>query len=779
MNNKTDLNKIDFVEKYIGEKQDDTINNFNDQMNIISNEKTDYSREIDYYNKLERDKNINDNYIERLDNEKHATIYRINNFPTYVDDINYSNPLIYPKESDPYFHYLDKKNINPINTQVVKSKEYLNIDSQNRTIRAALNITDYFMVKNNGLEFIPNTNFFRIYFNSSIIYKQFKINEYIILRGLKSYTNYYENLDFFFTNGSSTVVIDIKPNFLTTIAYTDITILIEDFGIKNNQDTLETNYWKNIPIKLLNGLKKVFIVDNMNNKRLGFDLPINYYSSNDNDNILSSSCKIIFNSLGNYPINQINSDIPITEKNLSSFLIINNITQNYIEVLLTNTISLNNNILLDGYWENNNFYTGKNIQIGKIQGFVKNYQNSNNFSIFLDKTYNNIAKIRIISSEIPNIQKNIIFRKENNSKLSYISNDVNLNYIDKTNNRLYWSNVLDTGINFIELESGNYSYELLKQTIEKKVSQIKRNLIFNTNYSSKYNSIEVQFSEETNETKFKMFDIYNIPNCLIGFTSEISTNKNIFKIKIYFPNHNLKINDTVFISNSIDYYTIDKNYINIKTGHTVTNVINGDNFEITLNNINEIKSVGNTSGGYSIEIKKFAIFKLYFNFEDTFGNLIGFKFVGDKYSETVYSSQSNNYTISNYEPYYYDISSVLIVNYDIPSQNFITNFISETFTYMLLLVDGYNINNNPNGPSYFYKFLINNQTNSYLFNTFVDTPVYFNPPIKSLNELKLTLIYPNGGLVDMGNLNYSLTFEITTINNLPANTNITSFMSRI
>ena len=66
-----------------------------------------------------------------------------------------------------------------------------------------------------------------------------------------------------------------------------------------------------------------------------------------------------------------------------------------------------------------------------------------------------------------------------------------------------------------------------------------------------------------------------------------------------------------------------------------------------------------------------------------------------------------------------------------------------------------------------------------MFNTFVNSPVYFNPPIRSLNNLKLTLVYPNGGLVNMGNLNYSLTFEITTINNLPENTNVNTNMSRI
>lgn len=122
MNYSNNLSNINFIEKHIGGNNDDKLDNFNEQMNIIDNEKTDYNMMIDYYNKMERDKNKNSNYTERLDNEQSATIYRINNFPTYIDDVNYSNPIIYPKEYDPYFNYLNSKNIKPINTQVVKKK---------------------------------------------------------------------------------------------------------------------------------------------------------------------------------------------------------------------------------------------------------------------------------------------------------------------------------------------------------------------------------------------------------------------------------------------------------------------------------------------------------------------------------------------------------------------------------------------------------------------------------------------------------------------------------
>lgn len=789
MNNLSNINDIDLLDNYIGGENEDNLKNFNNQTNIVSNNENNFTKIIDYHNKLKRDKNKNDEYIERLDNEQQTTIYRLNNFPTYVDDVNYSNPLIYPKDYDPYFDYLFKKNINPINTQVVKKKEYLNIDSANRASSASVNISNYLNVKNYGLEFKNNSNTFKIYLEKPINVKdeEFKLNEFIILRGFKSYVNNYDSLDFFFTQGSNTVVIDIEPNYTQTIAYTNVTIVIEGLGVSDTN-----RYWKNIPYELLNDIHKIFIIKTNDGIRLAFNLPINFYSQNQNDNILTSSCKIIFNCLGNYPINLINANTPLTPSNLSNYLIITDVQTNYLEILLTNTINLNDNIPLDGYWENDSFFTGKNVQIGKISGYVDGFSSSNNFSIFLNKTYNNVAEIKIISSIIPNVQKNIInglnlVDKVNintnksfvSNNLTYLNNQNNLIYIEVVNNKLYWENILDEGIYNIELETGNYTYNVLKDLIEYNVSKVRRIPIFKNEYLSEYNEMQVNFNTEINKAEFVLYDNYNLPNSLVEFFNVSTSNRNIFKIKIYCPYHNLKVNDVVYISNSTDYYVIDGIYINDPLGHKVSNIYDDKYFEIVISDINTINNVGDTKGGYNLKLKKKAIFRLFFNFTDTFGQLMGFKFVGLEYSITNYSQQENDYIITNKESYYNDISSILIVNNNIKPQNLITDFSSEFYTYFLLLAENLNNNNNPNGPSYFYKFLIDKPPENYLFNTFVNSPVYFNPPIRTLNELKLTLVYPNGGLVNMGNLNYSLTFEITTINNLPENTNINTNMSRI
>ena len=138
MDNRNNANNINFsrdikfVEKHIGGANDDTNSNFNNQVNIITNNKSNYELMLEHFNKLEREKNNNDQYVDRLDNEKFTTPYRVNSYATYVEDVNFSNPVVYPKEYDMYFDYLEKKNLNSINNQVVKKKKYINIDSSNR-----------------------------------------------------------------------------------------------------------------------------------------------------------------------------------------------------------------------------------------------------------------------------------------------------------------------------------------------------------------------------------------------------------------------------------------------------------------------------------------------------------------------------------------------------------------------------------------------------------------------------------------------------------------------
>ena len=233
----------------------------------------------------------------------------------------------------------------------------------------------------------------------------------------------------------------------------------------------------------------------------------------------------------------------------------------------------------------------------------------------------------------------------------------------------------------------------------------------------------------------------------------------------------------MYINNNRYYY---KNaiYINNPNGHKVVNVINKDIYEIEILNINEIPDVGDTRGGFSTKIKTRGIFRLFFNYEDTFGDILGFSYVGFQDSITSYSSNNLNYVIDNKLPYYIDFNKILTVNKNIP--NIVNNqndFNITNNNYIFLLIDGLNINYNPNSIKYAYKFLLT-EKNDTLFNTFVNSPLYFNPPLKILDKLNITWLNSFGELVYFYNRNHSFTLEITSINNYPVNTNNSTFVSK-
>jgi hypothetical protein len=69
--------------------------------------------------------------------------------------------------------------------------------------------------------------------------------------------------------------------------------------------------------------------------------------------------------------------------------------------------------------------------------------------------------------------------------------------------------------------------------------------------------------------------------------------------------------------------------------------------------------------------------------------------------------------------------------------------------------------------------------NTVVFNSFVQTPTYINPPIRTLSTLDFKFIYPNGNDVNFYNKNFSLTIEIDSFNNIPENTGINTFTARL
>ena len=757
-------NGINFIESHIGGELDDKPENFNNQKKLINNSNNEYLRSINYFNKLEREKNDNTGYDELMFAEKHSTTSRINNAPTFVADINYSNPIIYPEKYDPYFEYLYNKNINSINSIVSKKKIIVNVDSSNRSTVTTNNIQNYITLNNNSIAFTNNSNKFKIYLNSANTH--FSVNDKIIIRGFQQYTINYKSLNFFFTSEQNYVILDLKPNFDFVLPYYDILISISN--VTNNG----TNQYKNIPLNLINQTQIVTLYSYNNDLRLKFELPIVFYTNNDLNQTLTSDCTISFYNLGNYPISLINANYPLDQYNLTGYQIVSNVTNDYVEIALNNNISITQSIELQGSWIDDVFYTGgSTIQIGKITSINNGFLTPNNYTVALNKTINNVACLKILSSEIPNIKKNI-------TSIDQIK-------LTKENNKFYWNNLLDPTTYSITLDTGYYNVQQLAATMENLISKVPRDLTSVSEYSlSLYNNMKISLDSSSNTSNFTSYNVYILPQSLFSINEETlpqSSFGNSYFIKINHINHNLHAGDQIYITGSTNFFYIKSTDINREEGYKIAEVINNNYYTIKLENINVLATYDNNNngGGYAIKIKTLNSFRLRFDFQDTFGSLIGFNYTGTNVAITSYGNLDNDYTITNKQPYVYDITKILVYNNSINLSNTFSDFNLHGYRYILLQCENFNTCTNPNGVSYFYKFQLDNNYNTILLNKFVDAPVYLNPPIRSISQLNFNFVDPYGNNYNFYNINHSFTLEITSFENYPENTYINTSTSRI
>ena len=720
---------IKFISSKVGGDNDDTQEEFKEQLKLIEKEKKNFSKN---YNNTE----------PRLGNDNLS-----------INDFYFSNPIVYPEDPDLYFQYIQQKNLKSINTQVITSVQTFNIDSTLRLKNDSIIIDFYELLSPESLTFTNNSNLFSITVSDI---SRYKINDLIILQGFTNYVVIYNSLNLFFENETNLVKLDIKANFESFIPLLDVYIIIS--GITNTN-----NVFKNIPLALLNRQHKIELVDD---KYIGFRLPINFYTDNTTDSILTSSCKIEYLSIGNYPINLINANLPYSKYNLQSYQTIFNIVDNNIIIKLQTDISINDNIdLNNSSWVNNKFLTGGlSIQIGRIKNIIIGSPRSSKFTYLLPNMIQNIVSVKMVSSEIPNTYFNI------NNNNNYFYWDI---YDD--NNKKPYNIVLDAGF---------YTFTNLKTTIESKVSQVPR--IFSNNlysdYYYKFNIITVDFNEKLGITTFNSFSKFLLPQCLV-FLENINTTTSSYLITIEQPIHNLGVGQRIYIENSLDFLVIPASYINNPDGYIIVNIINNNKYQIKIDYINPLKNsyIDITGGGYSITISVKNSFSLLFDKSNTFGDLMGFRNVGNSLAVTPFSSKDNDYKITNTQLYLYgglqnDINDNLVLKTNILN--------SYNYKYILLKCKGFDRCSSSNNIKYFYKiefdnFNNNNSNKDIFYNSFIDNPIYFYPSLSEKIEiLEFEFIDPFGNEFNFYNLENSFTLVFTCINNYPENTNLNPKVAR-
>jgi len=713
-----EINKsINFLEQHVGGNNDDTQTEFMNQKKIIAT----------------NDKKIN------LDGDKGdggcGKPYNLLN-----SEFIYSNARIIPSTIDLQFKYIKDKNLDNVNDQIATQIDYINIDSEQRLMSNNYVIDFYKKLEPNSLIFVDGSNELTIKVdntNDNII----EVDNLITLDGIMHIKNVYSNINIQFINNSNIVTLSINKNY---------NYLNDELGVYISLKILNYNSasYQNIPISILNNVYKVIVNPN-NPESLSFLMPITFYTNNITNTFFVCDVEIEYFNVGNYPINLINANSPISNYNIIEYHRVIRVSATTVTIALTDNISIIDNTILQ---------LNDNIQIGKIINVVRASPTASDFTVNLTKIYKNILSVEMISSEVPIV-------------------NVNTTTINNSNNHLYWKNLFDNDyIYSITIPTGQYDFNDLIKTIESEIRKVRR--VGGVLEGDKgYNIIKITANPLINVSTFNSYNKYILANCFINADNSKKSN-GIIVITIKHVNHNLTTGERIFISNALDYDYVPALYINTTDGHIV-NVLSVDVYTITITNINPLIIQASGNGGYNIEIITNNSFQLLFNFDNTCGNIFGFSYVGLNVAITPYSSfANNNFTITNSDPYILN-PSITAGTFENGDTNKKKVYLSNQRYILLKSNDVLNTCNTINGTTFFYKFNLEPcYGTDILYNRHVKTIHYFNPPLNKLDLLQLQLVDANDNIINMYNLNYSFTLKIISILNYPENTNINPHVAK-
>lgn len=503
---------------------------------------------------------------------------------------------------------------------------------------------------------------------------------------------------------------------------------------------------------------------------------------------IGSDITIKYFHYGGISLNNLNANYVVQENNTNGFKYIKQIVNNSYIVVEINNI---------GYYVNR--FGGDNITIGLIQNINSGYSNPNSYVIDLEKVYTNIVSVKIINSIFPITQKNIRDGITGGNK----------------NNIFYWQNLDDGNIVYsITLDSGNYTIETLKTTFELLVQNVMRS-------TNRKNIIYLDINQSTDKVIFSSYNEYipydtniysqkkkiseinmlcssiinssNVPQPILQpneiyykypdgdyfkkFPNRILSCDS-YRITIYHPNHNVQIGDEIIISDSTNYEDIPAIFLNTK--HIVVR-IEHNYYDILVDNINLDNTLNMSNrGGNEIKIYTPNIFRIRFDYNDTFGSILGFRNIGQETSITPYQHVITNdilYENENINFVLQQITGKTIDSYNIdltkiPLRNAL-NFSGPPY----LLIECKELKNSVNLGSikdYFYKINLKEHRNSKAYDTFVNSPLYYNEPIESLQQLSINIYTPDGQYYDSNRIDHSFVIELITFDEIPIGSNIRS-----
>jgi hypothetical protein len=633
--------------------------------------------------------------------------------------------------------------------------QLLNIDSRFRDI-IPKNIykSDNIILPNNPIKVTRNSNIIQINYpkhsfnvGDSVIVQNVIFNGKILTNSIYFFNQFQYMIINYNNHGIPIDYDDFFSEYLISIE------IINDIG--NN------TLYGNIPINLINNIYQIelpSIVDKtvpilpqifdlfgvtsareLDTNYLFIKLPYLFVVSEGSYYVPPDVFKLSFLNIGGIPLKYINADYPVDY----------NKNQGYQEIINidVNNIYIQTSINASSTSQNG----GSNVQIMLITKTIAGYPDSNSYTINLKRSFNNVVRIELVSTEFPYIDFLIKSSGTN------------------VNNKLYWKH-LDDG-NYIyqtSIPEGNYDSSSLISTISKALNKVPR--FFSTPENPQYNIFTINLDSYTQKITIIPYKNNNLPNSLSASIDEIDNVKYV-KLTVRHPGNLVEQNDTIEISGAAKIGSIlDAVYLN--TTHIVYEVnTTNQTYSVLIAPINQITNAtvidltGN--GGPSIVIKTKAKVSFLFNKNDTLGHVLGFKNVGQINAITSYKT-----TISNFDPYILSTNLNVVGNTDTSTK--LLN-LSGSNLYILMYINDYEcVINNSNQPTAFAKILLSSNPGDVLFNTFVNYPLEFDFPILTLNELNIKFTYPDGKLVDFRNIDHSFTLKITEQIIIPYNTGLNS-----
>ena len=381
-----------------------------------------------------------------------------------------------------------------------------------------------------------------------------------------------------------------------------------------------------------------------------------------------------------------------------------------------------------------------NIKIGQVERIIQGYPRPNKYIIPLNRTFYNIYKIRLISSEFPNSQK--VVR-------------------DNVNNKLLWQNELDGNIIYsVEIDRGNYDVDSLITELQNKISNTPRD---NLNIN---NNMKININTETSNVDFFNLESRNLDTDPI-LVAEGSNILVVNQINHGFDNDDFvilnnvpslagipadKINDIQFL---VTFLTLD--YFQITLDVNAKSDVGNIDFE--LNGDVDISTLSGGGGGDGIISNKVLRMRLLHQDPTTIGQILGFNGAGQPdYFLPDFNENVNNQTYNLLN------NSNQIGNINLRGDNYFF-MVSSQFGQM---------QNSGKVINIFAKLVLIQDPGLLNYDTYVGGISVFDEPIARLDFLEFEFTNPDTTLYDFSQTDHSYTIEITELVEIASDTSYSS-----